>query len=87
MKIINCQTVLGRHERASINYWTQEAVDNIIVEQIVQEIINEMYVEELDKDYVGYNNQTIKTILSHLKDNWCLVTTLERRQADENFRV
>ena len=87
MTIINRQTVLGRHERASINYWMQEAVGDIIVERIVQEVVDEMYVEELDEDYVGYNNQTIKTILAHLKDNWCLVTTLEKRQAAENFRV
>ena len=53
----------------------------------MQEIVNKMYVEKLDEDYVGYNNQTIKKILAHLKDNWCLVTTLERRQAAEIFCV
>jgi len=46
-----------------------------------------MYVEELDEDYVGYSNQTIKTILTHIKDNWCIITTLEKKQAAENFRV
>jgi hypothetical protein len=46
-----------------------------------------MYVEELDEDYVGYNNHTIKTILIHIKDNWCIITTLEKRQAAENFCV
>ena len=46
-----------------------------------------MYVGELDEDYVRNSNQTIKTILAHIKDNWCIITTLEKKQAAENFRV
>jgi len=53
---------------ANINYWAQEAVNDISVKRIVQDIVNEMYVEELDEDYVGYSNQTIKTILAHIKE-------------------
>eukprot|EP00804_Cyclotella_cryptica_P025462 CCRYP_017206-RA/>CCRYP_017206-RA protein AED:0.39 eAED:0.39 QI:0/0/0/1/0/0/2/0/405 len=38
------------------------------------------YVEELDDDYVGYSGQTIKSI-------WCIVTTLEKKQAAQAFHV
>jgi len=87
MTHINRETIKSRHDLANINFWTQEAVDDISVERIVQDIVDEMYVEELDEDYVGYSNQTIKTILTHIKDNWCIITTLEKKQAAENFRV
>ena len=87
MTHINRETIKSRHDLANINFWTQEAVDKISVERIVQDIVDEMYVEELDEDYVGYSNQTIKTILAHIKDNWCIITTLEKKQAAENFRV
>ena len=55
MTHINRETIKGRHDLANISFWTQEAVDDIGVERIVQDIVDEMYVEELDKDYVGYS--------------------------------
>ena len=36
---------------------------------------------------MGYNTQTIKSILSHLRSEWCIITTLERKQAADDFRV
>jgi hypothetical protein len=37
----------------------------------------EQYVEELNEDYFGYPNQTIKSHLEHLHTNWCKVMTKE----------
>jgi len=87
MTHINRETIKVRHDLASTNCWTQEAVDDISVEHIVQDSVDEMHVEELDEDYVGYSNQTIKTILAHIKNNWRIITTLEKKQAAEYFRI
>jgi hypothetical protein len=43
----------------------QEAVTNIGVQYIIDSI-EEEYVEELNKDYLGYANQTIKSLLEYL---------------------
>ena len=49
-----------------------------MVERIVKELADSTYVEELDKDYVGFNNETIKTVITHIKDEWCLITTTDK---------
>ncbi len=54
----------------------------------MQRIINsveEQYVEELKEEYFGYANQTIKTIIDHLRTNWCKVMTKERTDATKAF--
>eukprot|EP00804_Cyclotella_cryptica_P007466 CCRYP_002650-RA/>CCRYP_002650-RA protein AED:0.78 eAED:0.35 QI:0/0/0/0.5/0/0/2/0/563 len=38
-------------------------------------------------DYIGYGAQTTKTILEHLRTEWCVVTTLEKKQASAAFHV
>jgi hypothetical protein len=43
----------------------QEAVTTIGVQHIIDSV-EEKYVEELNEDYIGYANQTIKTLLTHL---------------------
>ena len=91
--LTNTMTITARHAITSkddhdqADFWTQEAVDSIIVDRIVTEIIDAPYVEELEEDYVGYANQTIKTVLVHLKSTWCTVTTLEKKQAAEQFQI
>lgn len=45
MTHINRQTVQVHHDQDNINYWTQEAVYDIIVESVLQDIIDKMYVE------------------------------------------
>ncbi len=62
----------------------QEAVTTIGVQSIIN-ILKEQYIKELNKDYFGYANQTIKTLLTHLRTNWCKVTTKERINATEEF--
>jgi hypothetical protein len=42
-------------------------------------------VEELNEDYFGYANQTIKTLLNHLRTKWCKVMTKEQTNATEAF--
>jgi hypothetical protein len=62
----------------------QEAVTTIAVQHIIIRV-EEQYVEELNEDYIGYANQTIRTLLTHLCTNWCKVVTKERTNATEAF--
>jgi hypothetical protein len=62
----------------------QEAVPTIGVQCIINSI-KEQYVEELNEDYFGYANQTIKTLLTHLRTKWCKVMTKEHTNATEAF--
>jgi hypothetical protein len=43
----------------------QEAVTNIGVKRIIDSV-EEQYIEELNKEYFGYANNTIKSVLHHL---------------------
>jgi hypothetical protein len=47
----------------------QEAVINIGVQRII-DCIEEQYVEELNEEYFGYANSTIKLVLHHLCTKW-----------------
>jgi hypothetical protein len=62
----------------------QEAVTTIGVQHIIDSV-EEQYIKELNKDYFGYTNQTIKMLLTHLHTNWCKVMTKERTHATEAF--
>jgi hypothetical protein len=62
----------------------QEAVTNIGM-QCITDSIEEQYIKELDKEYFGYANNTIKSVLHHLQTNWCKVITRERTDATEAF--
>eukprot|EP00804_Cyclotella_cryptica_P026879 CCRYP_017595-RA/>CCRYP_017595-RA protein AED:0.44 eAED:0.44 QI:0/-1/0/1/-1/1/1/0/180 len=79
--LTNCASITGLHNLACQEFWNQEAVDAVIVDKIVREAIDPTYIEELEDDYVGYSGQTIKTIVQHLRTEWCIVTTLEKKQA------
>jgi hypothetical protein len=43
------------------------------------------YIEELNEDYFSYANQWIKSLLAHLRTNWCKVMTKERMDATKAF--
>ena len=43
--------------------------------------VDEPYIIERKKDYVGYSNETPKSILHHIKKNWCKITTLQKGKA------
>jgi hypothetical protein len=62
----------------------QEAINNIGLQRII-DCVEEQYVEVLNEDYVGYANQTIKSLLAHLCTNWCKVMTKECTDATEAF--
>ena len=85
--LTNRARIMATHDLENQEYWKQEAVDAIIVERIVSEVVDPTYVEELEDDYIGYSTQTIKTIIQHLKTEWYSVTTLERKQARDVFSL
>jgi hypothetical protein len=62
----------------------QGAVTTIRVQRIIDSV-EEQYVKELNKDYFGYTNQTIKMLLSQLRKNWCKVMMKERNNSTEAF--
>ncbi len=62
----------------------QEAFTNIGVQRIIDSV-EEQYIEELNKEYFGYANNTIKNVLHHLRTNWCKVVTREHTDATEAF--
>ena len=66
-------------------YQQQVAVDNTLKECLIK-AVDEQYIEELKKDYIGYANKTTKTILAHIKITWCKVTTQEKQKAKAQIR-
>jgi hypothetical protein len=62
----------------------QEAVTNISVQCIIDSI-EEQYIKELNGEYFGYANNTIKSVLHHLQTNWCKVMTRECTDATKAF--
>jgi hypothetical protein len=52
--------------------------------QRIIDSIKDQYIKELNKDYFGYTNQTIKMLLTHLCINWCKVMTKEHTNATES---
>ena len=81
-------------ERAQLNasqsikltaYYTQEVTDEVMVERLVNEIFDKHYVEDMEDKYVGFANQTIKTILNHIKNEWVIVTTNDISEAKTAF--
>jgi hypothetical protein len=63
----------------------QEAVTTIRVLQRMIDSIKEQYVKELNKDYYGYANQTIKTPPTYLCTTWCKGMTKKHTDAIEAF--
>ena len=49
--------------------------------------MDEEYLGELKKDYVGYSDETAKSLINHLKKMWCKITTLEMGKALGGFRA
>ena len=43
--------------------------------------MEEEYLGELNKDYVGYSNKTAKSLPHHHKTMWYKITTLEKGRA------
>ena len=65
------------------DYTFQEVVDAVSVKAIAS-AVDAQYVEDLEEDYVGYKNQTIKTIINHLYTCY-VITTKEMIVIKEHF--
>ncbi len=81
LKILTFQQEMKKLQK---EFDLQEAVTNIGVQHIIDSI-KEQYIEELNKEYFGHANNTIKNVLHHLQTNWCKVMTRECTGATEAF--
>jgi hypothetical protein len=81
-----CELIRLQADRKNLQkaFNLQEAITNIGVQCIIDSV-EELYIEELNQDYFGYDNQMIKSLLEHLCTNWCKVITKERTDATEAF--
>jgi hypothetical protein len=86
MALAHCVRIMAGHNLKCQEYWKQEAVDAVIVDKIVCEGVNTTKIEELDDDFVRYI-QTTKSITAPLHHKWCIVTTLEQKQAAAAFHI
>jgi hypothetical protein len=66
---------IPRNKKLQKEFDLLEAVINIGI-QCINDCIEEQYIKELNKENFGYTNCSIKTILNHLRSNWCKVMTL-----------
>ena len=82
-----CARITADHNLECQEFWKQEAVDAVIVDKIVREGVDASYIEELDDDFIGYSAQMIKTLIEHLRCEWCIVTTMERKQTAAAFHI
>ena len=57
-----------------LDYHTQEEVDDTL-KMFIIDAVDPQYIKELKEDYVGYANDTAKTMLAHIKSTWCKITT------------
>ena len=46
--------------------------------------VDAQYVEEIEEDYVGYKNHTIKTIVKQLQ-TWYVITTKDKLSVNAHF--
>jgi hypothetical protein len=79
--------ITADHNLKCQEYWKQEAVDTVMVDKIVREGIDAPYIEELDDDFISYSAQTAKSLIAHLRHEWCIVTTMECKQAAAAFHI
>ena len=89
--LLNNSTLTNRtrittdHANAWQNFYKQESVQGVIVDRLVLEAVDSDYVEELEDEYLGYSRETIKTVLTHIKTNYCTITTLDKKEAKDAF--
>ena len=91
VSLTNQDTLLQRTRRTNshavkwVEYHNQEGVTEVVVNRIVTEAIDEQYTKELEDEYMGYANETIKSTLAHIKNEWVVITTLKRQHAKDAF--
>jgi hypothetical protein len=65
-------------------YLTQKETAKEIVRRMVANIDAD-YIEELNNEYTGYNNETPKSLLAHISGSYCKTTVTNQLKADSNF--
>ena len=53
---------------------------------VIVGVIDEQYLEEKRKEYVGYNNETIHSLLNHIQ-TWAIVINKEKIEAKAHFQA
>jgi hypothetical protein len=43
------------------------------------------YIQELNNEYTGYNNETPKSLLAHISGSYCKTTVTNQLKADSDF--
>ena len=64
-------------------YTFQTVLDEIGVDAIVA-AVDDQFVEELSEDYIGYNNQTIAIMITHLQTGF-VITNKEKLNMKARF--
>ena len=77
--------LMAQHRVDETNYTTMIVVEEVAVQKICTDLVEPMYVEELEDDYLGYKNKSIKEVIQYIRDTWCTVTTLEKEEALKEF--
>ena len=67
------------------DYDLQEAVNDSGVATI-EEVVDAQYLEEKRKEYVGYNDETIHSLLEHVR-TWAIITNKEKIEAKARFHA
>ena len=52
----------------------------------IVDIVDEQYLEEKKKEYVGYNDETVHSLLDHVQ-TWAIVTNKEKNEAKAHFQA
>ena len=77
--------VLEAAHTIKIRVWRMaDAVESIGMKRIVASI-DAQYIEELKKPYIAYTNETMKSLIKHLRKEWCIITTGEKKLAKAGF--
>jgi hypothetical protein len=87
MTLIHHAQTMADHNLGCQEYWKQDAVDAVIIDKIICKGVDSFYIEELDDNFVRYSAKMTKSIIAHLCHEWCIVTTLEQKQAATAFRI
>ena len=77
--------LMAQHRVDETNYTTMIVVEEVAVQKICTEIVEPMYVEELEDEFLGFKNKSIKEVIKYVRDTWCTVTTLEKEEALKEF--
>ena len=63
-----------------IEWWIKIACLNVGVKIIVASV-GAQYLEELEEDFTGYPNCTIRDLIDHLHTSWCKILNREKIDA------